>query len=198
MSKEKIIDLIDEIYDEDDLWEIYMKADRRLERLRKYRLKTINESSIIKEVKEAGFMCLVTPIEIKETGILSMDLYANVYVYTFRKVNKEDLVISRLSNNDGTWVEELDFDCICEYDQLILPESSQEWDSGNYGDPFNAIAKFKVQVLYIQKDFPDKDFRYIDSSGIVKTMNVKDNKLYTENKYFGDVNKWDTYKLFVL
>lgn len=197
MSKQKILDLLNTIYDTEDLWEIYTAADQRLSKIQIQRSKSKKTISILQQVRDEGFACLTDPFEVKSTDILSMDLYANVYVYTYGKVDKKDLVIDSLAQNSGTWVEELDFDSICDYDNLIRP-SPQAWDYGNYGDPYNAIAKFKVQVLYKKKEFPGTDFRYINTDGLVKTMTVKDGKLYIGKKYFGDVAKWDTYNLFVL
>lgn len=195
MNKQKILALLKDIYNETELWEIYKAVDQRIIKLQD---RPSCVTTILKRFEERGFICLKDPIEVKDPTILLMDLYADVYVYTYGDVNKKDLVIDGLSIESGTWVEELDFDDICDYDQLIVPKSSQAWDYGNYGDPYNAIANFKVQVLYKKKEFPGNDFRYIDTDGKVKEMKVKDTKLYTDDKYFGDVEKWDTYNLFVL
>lgn len=142
------------------------------------------------QVLEKNYVWTIDHIELKDDDILSTLFKAYIFVFKFGK-GKEDFFIKGLPTNQPDWVKHLDFKYI-HHDNF---QSPQEWDRISM-----AHTDITVQVLY-KKHPPAKNgqsFSYFDTTGNIKHMEVKNDKLYTEGVYFGDVNKWDSYNLIFI
>lgn len=191
MIKQDPLDVLDP-YDEGELLLIQAVVEDKLHTISKQR--KITKDNVLDHIKTHKFVCLVNPLDIKDPNIHTLELFAKINVYTFADITENNLIISNLVKNP--WIDKLKVNYLRpQFKDLLFPEDSSVWHYGDRGQLYT-IAKFKVQILYLQKLIPEKDFEYLNPLGIVKTMNVLDDKLYSEGKYFGELK--GNHNLFIL
>lgn len=159
-------------------------------------------SDLKDEVHLNGYAWRIKSIsDFADPNIQSTYFPVNIDVFTYEKEDKTDCHVDDLSEEQNDWVDYMSFDYIPkDSDDWEVSHDEEKWNYGDWDDPATGKATMVIQIFYKIQSPPNEGeiFECFDDEGNIEKWKVENGKLYNNNKYFNEIDKWNEYDIFIL
>ncbi len=197
-----IIKDLDQLND-NELYELREILDMKIKIHEKLKMKNF----IKNEIEEYGHAFLVPKFESMDASEISTEYDSrffplNIEVYTYDLKQFRKIHVGNLDNKQNDWFRYMAYDYVPN-DEDLPKIKNIRWDNLAHEydlDHENGVGIMDVKIIYKKNPPPlnDNVFDCFDNVGNIKTWNVTNNMLYCQGIYFGTLDKWYTYDLFVV
>jgi hypothetical protein len=120
-------------------------------------------------------------------------------ISTWDKEDKTDLHVRGLSGEQHDWVDYVEFNW-CPSDEDDFKVRDGRWSYGDWDDPVYGQAIIMIRFFFQKHQVPKEGscFTAFDEEGNYEEWNVDQSKLYCQGRYFGPLDQWNKYDIFVI